>query len=251
MLRRFVVLIIIAITVIGLFAYTFLFNPRASASPQELIVKSRTKGYEVLKAEFLDNEIKIRLQNNHKEAITAFAISFDEQVVKEDFAYSEIRVGIEPGETYENRYPYSRSLPGAELPTLNLLSVLLKNGSNDGNSKIAQQIRDERLGEKIQTHRVLKALEKGEFSRKDMKAVKADIIAALDGGEYEARLIRKELLPTSGMDDSLSEDFKNGLHWGREKVLRRLQTLDQLPIDRQEQGFIELKERAHKLLAKL
>jgi hypothetical protein len=53
------------------------------------------------------------------------------------------------------------------------------------------------------------------------------------------------------MDDNLSEDLKSGLHWGREKMLRKFQTLEQLPTERQEQGLIELKGRAQKLLSKL
>lgn len=251
MIRGFVVLSIIALIVIGLFAYPVLFNPSASASPQELTVISRTRGVEVLTANFLDNQIRIRLQNNHKETITAFAIKFGTTVVKEDFAYSEVHFGIEPGETLEESYPYSRSSLGAELPTLHLLTVLLKDGRYDGSSKVAQEIKDVRLGNKIQIHRMLKILDKEGFPRKDIKALKGDITAALDAGEDEALVIRKQLFPASGMDDNLSEALKEGLHWGREKVLRRFQTLEQLPTERQEEGLIELKDRAHKLFAKL
>ena len=251
MVRPFLVLLTIALLVIGLFAYTVVVNPSASASPQELTVISRTRGGEVLTADFVDNQVRIRLQNNHKEIITAFAINFGNEVVKEDFAYSEVHFGIEPGETFEESYPFSRSSLGASLPTLHLLTVLLKDGTSDGDSKVAQQIKDERLGEKIQLHRVLKILDKEGFSRKDIKALKGDITAALNAGEDEARIIRKELLPASAINDNLSENLKKGLHWGREKMLRRFQTLEQLPTERQEEGFIELKDRAHKLFAKL
>ena len=248
--RRFIAALSF-LAIIALFAYLALLNPKASASPQKLTVISRTKGHEVLTADFLDNQIRIRLQNNHKETITAFAISFGNTVVKEDFAYSEVHFGIEPGETFEESYPFPRSSFSAEPPTLLLLTVLLKDGTNDGDSKVAQQIKDERLGEKIQIHRMLKILEKEESSRKDIKALKGDITAALDAGEDETRIIRKELLPASGMTDELSENLKKGLHWGREKMLRKFQTLEHLPTERQEEGLIELKDRAHKLFAKL
>lgn len=242
---------ITALLVLLVFTYTGLQNPSVSASPQELTVKSRTKGYEGLKADFLDNEIRIRLQNNHKETITAFAISFANTTVKEDFAYSEVRTGIEPGETFEKSYPFSRSSLGAELPTLHLVTVLLKDGGADGNSKLAQEIKDERLGEKIQIHRMLKILEQERFSRKDIKALKGEITAALNAGEDEARITRNELFPASQMDDDLSEALKKGLHWGREKMLRKFQVLEQLSTERQKDGLIELKDRAHKLFAKL
>jgi hypothetical protein len=215
------------------------------------MVKSQTRGDEGLKAHFLDDQIRMRLQNNHKETITAFAIRFGDTTVIADLAYSEVQFGIEPGETFEKSYPFSRSPLSAELPTIHLLTVLLKDGTSDGNAKVAQQIKDERLGEKIQIHRILKIFEKEGFSRKDLKAVKSDLTAALDAGEYEARIVRKELLPSSSMDDNLSEDLNSGLHWGREKMLRKIQTLEQLPTERQEQGLIELKGRAQKLFAKL
>jgi hypothetical protein len=248
--RRFIAAVSVGAMIV-LLAFTARLNPNASASPQELTVISRTRGNEVLTADFLDNQIRIRLHNNHKETITAFALKFGNTVVKEDFAYSEVHFGIEPGKTFEESYPFSRSSRGAELPTLHLLTVLLKNGMSDGISKVAQQIKDERLGEKIQIHRMLKILEKEGVSRKDIKALKGDIAAALDAGEDEARIIKKELLPASGMDDNLSENLKKGLHWGREKMLRSFHTLEQLPTERQEEGLIELKDRAHKLLAKL
>ncbi len=250
MLRRFLAAVG-TLSILLVFTYTVLLNPRVSASPQELTVKSQTKGDEVLKADLLDDQIRIRLRNNHKATITAFVIRFDDTTVIADFAYSEVHFGIEPGETFEKSYPFSRSSFGAELPTLHLLTVLLKDGTSDGNSKVAQQIKEERLGEKIQIHRMLKVFEKEGFSRKDIKAVKGDVTAALDAGEYEARIVRKDLLPSSTMDDHLSEDLKNGLHWGREKMLRKIETLEQLPTERQEQGFIELKGRAQKLLSKL
>ncbi len=250
MLRRFVVLLITALPVSGLFAYAIVFNPHASASPQVLTVISRTRGNEVLTAVVLDNDVKIRLKNNHKDTITAFAIKFSDTTIKEDFVYSEVHFGIEPGDTFEKSYPLSASTT-REPPTLYLLTVLLKNGQKDGNSKIAQEIEDVRLGNKIQILRTLRILEKEGSSRKDVKALKGEITAVLDAGDYDALVIRKELLPASGMDDSLSKNLQKGLHWGREKMLRTLQTLEQMPIERQEQGIKELRDRARELLAKL
>ena len=102
MLRRFLAAIG-ALSILLVFTYTVLLNPRVSASPQELIVKSQTKGDEGLKAHFLDDQIRMRLQNNHKETITAFAIRFGDTTVIADLAYSEVHFGIEPGETFEKR----------------------------------------------------------------------------------------------------------------------------------------------------
>jgi hypothetical protein len=246
--RRFIAALSV-VAIIGLFAYTALLNPNASASPQELNVISRTKGEEVLTADVLDNQVRIRLKNNHKDTITAFAISFSNTTIKEDFAYSDVHFGIEPGDTFEKSYPLSPT--GPEPPPLYLLTVLLKNGTKDGNSKGAQEIRDERLGEKIQILRTLRILEKEGQSLNDLRIMKSDIVAALDTGESETRIILSELEPTSRIDNKLSDDLRSGLHWGREKMLRRFEALEQQPAEYREQAFMELKDRLRKLFAKL
>src|ERR1044072_4984260 len=133
MSRRYLAVLSV-LTIIALLAGALLFSRRASASPQKLPVNSRTKRNEVLKAYLVDNEVKIRLQNNHKETITAFAIRISgTATVREDFAYSEVHLGIEPGETFETTYAVS-STP--ELPTIHLLAVVLKDGTNDGDPKV-------------------------------------------------------------------------------------------------------------------
>ena len=250
MVRRFIVLLIIAFPLIGLFAYAVLFDPRASASPQELTVISRTRGNEVLTAVFLDNDVKIRLKNNHKDTITAFAISYSHTTIKADFAYSEVHFGIEPGDTFEESYAAYPS-PTGELPTVYLLTVLLKNGAKDGNSKVAQEMKDGRLGQKIQILRTLKILEKEGPSRKDLKIIKSDIVAALNAGEVDTRIILNELQPSSRTDSKLSDDLRSGLQWGRATMLRRFEEVEQQPPEHREEAFIKLKDRLQKLFAKL
>jgi len=244
--RFFAALSILAVFV--LLAYTVLPSSSASASPQELNVVSRTKGNEVLTAEVLDNRVRIRLKNNHKETITAFSIRVSGTAIKEDFAYSEVHFGIDPGETFERRYPVS---PSSEVPTIHLLTVLLKDGTDDGNSEVAQEIRDERLGEKIQISRMLRILDQEGQSPKDLKTTRSNIVAALNTSESETLVSLSELSATSRNDDKLSDDLKAGLQWGREKMLRRFDDLEKLPTENREQGFTDLKDRARKLFAKL
>lgn len=237
------------LAVITLLACALLFNLRASASPQELTVKTQTKGDEVLKAYLVDNDVKIHLQNNHKETITAFAITISGvATVTEDFAYSEVNYGIEPGEILEKSYPVS---PGSEVPTIHLLAVVLKDGTGDGDSKVAQQIRDQRLGQKIQILRTLRILEREGQSQKDLKTTRSDIAAALNTSESEALVSLSELSPTPRSDYQLSDALKAGLQWGREKMLRRFDELEKLPANDREQGFSRLKDRTRNLFARL
>ena len=239
------------IAVIVLLALTVLLNPKASASPKEVTVISRTSGNEVLTGEVLDQKLRIKLKNNHKKTITAFAISFDDTVIREDFAYSEVHSGIEPGDSFEKSYSLSPPHLRSEPLTLHLLTVLLDDGTKEGDSKVAQQMRDGRLGQKIQILRTLRIFENEDQSLKDLKATKSSIVAALDNGELEVFIILKEIQPTSRLDTRLSDDLRNGLHWGREKMLRRFEEVEQLPTEHREQAFRKLKDRLQKLFAKL
>jgi hypothetical protein len=248
--RRFITALIVGVIIL-LLAYTVLLNPKASASPKELNVISRTRGDEVLSAEISNNQLRIKLKNNHKDTITAFAIKFTDTVIKADFAYSDVHFGIEPGDTFQKDYAVSPSSLNSEPPPLYLLAVLLKDGAKDGDSKVAQEIRDERLGEKIQIHRTLKIWENQGPSYKDLKTTRSDIAAALNTNESEALLTLRELEPLTRSDSKLSDDLKKGLQVGREKMLRRFEILEQIPTEYREQGFIEYKDRLHKSFAKL
>ena len=248
MSRRFFT-VLSAVALIALLACAVLFNPSASASPRELTVKSQTKGYEVLNANLVDNEVRIRLQNNHKKTITAFAIRITGMaIVKEDFAYSEVHFGIEPGETFETSYPVS---PGSEAPTIHLLAVLLKDGTDDGNPKVVRQMKDQRLGQKIQILRTLRILEREGQSQKDLKTTKSDVFAALNASESETLASLSELSPTSRTENQLSDELKAGLQWGRQKMMQRFDVLEKLPTENREQGLTELKARAQQLVSKL
>src|SRR5205814_7353107 len=69
-------------------------NHRASRSSNAITVTSQTRGDEVLTAEFLNDQVKIRLKNNHKDTITTYAIRLSDTTISEDFAYSEVGFGI-------------------------------------------------------------------------------------------------------------------------------------------------------------
>jgi len=249
MLRRFLGVAIV-LSIVTLLIYTILLNPGAQASPKELTVVTRTSGHEEVKATLLDGQVKFRLKNNHPETITAFAIYLDDTTIKEDFAYSDVHFGIEPGDTFETSYAVSPSRTG-ELSTLYLITVLLKNGTWEGNSKVAQGMQDTRLGEKIQILRTLRILEKEGQSPKDLKTIKSDIVAALNAGEFETRSILNELQPSSRSDSKLSDDLRAGLQWGRETILQRFEEVEQSATEHREEAFMKLKDRSHKLFAKL
>lgn len=253
MSRRFLSALIL-LPIIGLLVYTVLLNPGTKASPNELTVVTRTRGHEVVKAEILDNQVTVTLKNNHKQTITAFAISFGRTLrITEDFAYSEVHKGIAPGDIFQQDYQLSTSDIASGLPTLYLLNVLLENGSEDGDSLSAQRIKDERLGQKIQILRTLRILEKQAKLPQDLRTLKHDVAAALDTAESETLTTLNELQPATPLDErnKLSDDVRAGLQVGRGKMLQRLEALEQFPSDRRETAFKELKKRSSDLLSKL
>jgi hypothetical protein len=250
MLRRIVGAAIL-LFLLGLLVYMVRLNAEAQASPQELTLVTKTRGQEEVKATIVDGEIRFRLKNNHRETITAFAINFGDTSIREDFAYSDVNFGIEPGDTFEKSYPISPSPVGSQIPTLYLLAVLLKNGTADGNAKVSHEIKDERLGEKLQILRTLRVLEKEGVLRGDFKMIKSDLIAALNTDESQTRIELSQLQAVIRRDNNLSDDLMNGLQVGRQKMLQRFGVLEQLPTENREKGFLEFKERANKLLAKL
>jgi hypothetical protein len=253
MLRRFLATLIV-LPLIGLFIYTTLINPGAKASPKQFTVVTRTRGYELVKAEVLDDQVKFTLKNNHEQTITAFSITFGSTFkITEDFAYSEVHKGIAPGDIFEKSYQLSASDIRPELPTLSLLTVLLENGSDDGDSLEAQKIKDERLGEKIQVFRTLRILERQAKLPKDLKGLTDDIVASLDASESESLVTLNELqrADTSSKRNRLSDEVKAGIQVGRGKMLQKLEALERIPNDRWETAFEDLKTRFNHLVVRL
>ena len=76
--------------------------------------------------------------------------------------------------------------------------------------------------------------------------VKSDILAALDAGESETRIILRELQADSQTDAKLSDDFRNGLQWGREGMLRDFEVIERQPVESRQRAFLELKDRIKK-----
>jgi hypothetical protein len=256
MLRRFLSTLIL-IPILSLFIYTVLLNPadEASGASQGPTVVNKTTGCDI-KAQILGNEVVITLKNNHKQTATAFTIRLgNSHGITADFAYSDVHSGIAPGEIFQRTYPLPTALTGS-LPTVYLLTVLLENGHHDGNLTVAQDVKDERLGEKIQILRTLRILDKHENLRKDVKALKDDVAAALNTPDSETLAMLSELEPPDTgsnrqKNKELSDNMKKGLQVGREKMLRRLSTLEQLPNDSHETAIIELKTRFRMLLTRL
>lgn len=256
MLRPFLS-VLLFVPILSLLVYTVLLNPAAepSRASQDPVVLNKTTGCEI-KADVVGDHVTITLKNNYRETVTAYAIGLGNTFrITEDFAYSEVQAGIAPGDIFKKSYPLPTSLPGSGT-TLYLLTVLLENGGDDGNSLIAEKIRDERLGEKIQVLRTLRILEKHKNLPRNLNALKGDLVAALNTDESETLITLNELqladpLSTRRNKKELSHDVRKGLQVAREKMLRTVEALQEVPIESRERAFIESQSRSNKLFRKL
>lgn len=255
MLRRFLSALI-SLPIMGLFVYTVLLNRAVEASPQEVTVVTKTSGLETLKATVLGEQVTITLKNNHNETMTAYALSFGEPGdtwgIRSDFTFTDVRPGIAPGDVEQNTYILPTSFRGPKLPTLYLLAVFLEDGSEDGDPIVVREMKDQRLGQKIQFLRALKILDKEEKLSPDLKALKGEIVARLSTTESESLTALNELLPpNSSPRIKLSDNVKAGLQWGRESMLNKLEDIEALPSEWREEGFMRLKARLRKYLKKI
>ena len=253
MLRR-ILSCLVFLTILGVFVYTVLLNPSAEASPQQLPVKIRTRGNEEFKATIVGDQMKVTLKNNHKQAITAYSILIGESYrIVTDYAYSEEElevVGIAPGKTLEVSYPLPASLI-ASMPPVILQAVVLDDNNAEGSPAVEHEIKDQRLGEKIQLRRVLRILDKQENFPNDLTALKAEISAALDRPEAETLMAVNEADPLYGTILEMSHQLKAGLQVGREKMLHRLSEIEEGPVDWRDRDFARLKRKARYVLANL
>src|ERR1044072_103157 len=99
-------------------------------------IVNRTTGCEVVRVGSVEpSKILVTLKNHHAQRITAFAISVGKHFgVTEEFIYSEQEgsIGIAPQELFVKAIPIPFSVEGTRLPNVELLAVVLEDGSGDG-----------------------------------------------------------------------------------------------------------------------
>lgn len=226
----------LALAVAGLLvaAAVFAATHRSPQKPQARVAAiSRTKAFEVLKAERVNYELTLTLKNRDVRRITAFSVSIGPEFsITKEWIFSEVGddVGIKPQEVYSETYPLPR-WPQETSYDVIVKAVVFDDGTGDGDILVYEDIKERRLGQAIQMRRALKMLGKVPNSGiSNLDQLKADLNLALDASDSDTVKDLLELEPTGVINrhssGPLSEILKIGLADGREMVLRRVSESD-------------------------
>ena len=208
------------------------------------------------------DHLKLLVQNNSDKAVTAFVLTslIDSRTVftfREEFIFSEGDNVIPPGQSYDKEIGSPDSSNGQTEVILNFSSVIYADGSSEGDPHTIRDTWDSRLGTKNQIMKILPLLNRvAQLSDTEIgsywnKTAKQDFDAALNLPNRDSLLQLKRKLANDNESYEESEQFKLGVHAGKEDILRKYQEL----TDIQEQnGAAALRERIvelRKLYAKM
>lgn len=210
-------------------------------------VNNSTHSCEV-SAEIHNGRLKVRVQNNSKNGITAFMLTsrIDPSTVftlKEEFAFSEGTDGVAPGDSYDKIISLPDKLSRQKEISVNLAAVLFADKSSEGNQKDIRDIEDNRLGEKIQLMKALSVLDKiSGLSETDIGSywsttARHEFQVVLDAPNTELLLQLNN--KASDVPIVESEQFRLGARAGKEYVLQKYQELRDI---QEKQGAPALRE---------
>lgn len=202
-------------------------------------INNFTSSCEVSNVEKHKGHVKLTLRNNSPKAMTAFVLSSNVDASTEyrfeaEFAISENDFVIAPGDQYDSAINIPSGPTDQKDINVNLLAVIFADKSSEGDQKVIQEVEDQRLGRKIQLSRALPLLDKllslpdTEISSYLSEAGVRDLEVALDaprtGLLTQLKADRAYSLRHENSAE-LPEQLEQGLHTGKESVMRSYQEL--------------------------
>ena len=184
-------------------------------------VRNETESFQLISVERLGYLLQLRLKNTSKKAITAYKIGYSNgwQTGIDKILGNEV---VAPGEIEEFRTPFS-NVSNSDDPTsprtVTILAVVFDDRSSEGDFQAADDILNDRLGQRIQLERI-NLLIQGVLKSPDTNTP-----AAL--GRLKAQIA------------SLSEDqgkgqpraIHTGLYYMKQHVLKQIEELEQWQRD--------------------
>ena len=243
----------LSFSLVLLVAGIFLIASSQSQEPKPVttqgpVVINKTKGLAVISAVRNGDELYIAFRNDYSKNIIAYAISIGNSRITEDFAYSGFtEAGILPGTTHERRISFAESTKPVKIE-----AIVLDDGSAQGDDIVIQEIKDSRLGSRIQIERTLRLLNNylkstNSPTKAAVGELKSRIVSRLDASEADSLAALKQLQPGRPWN-SLSEQAKNALQNGKQTVLLEFQAAENSQDTAQE--LLRLKNYWGKSLAK-
>jgi hypothetical protein len=193
-------------------------EPQRQELPQ---VRNETESFQLVSVEKIGDLLQLRLKNTSKRAITAYKIGYSngwqtgiDYLIGDDV--------VAPGEIEEFRTPFN-NLSSSDDPTspqtVTILAVVFDDRSSEGDFKAADDILNNRLGQKIQLERINRLI-KGVLKSPDSNTPAAlsrlkSQIASLseDQGKGQPRAIH------------------TGLYYMKQQVLKQIEELEQWQRD--------------------
>ena len=199
----FMILAVSCVTVLALGVWSSAKRPQLEKA-LSIINETRLQIYET---KIDGDELQIAFKNMYSKNINCFLIGIGDETIRTEFAY--IDKVIAPGAIYRQSY----SLEEGKADSIRVLAVMFDDGTEDGDVKSLTEIKDERLGVKMQLESILTQLNKA------LALPDAEMYLALD------RMESQLLSPQDNQQSGLSENVKLGLHGGKAYLLRIIQEL--------------------------
>jgi hypothetical protein len=199
---------------------------------------NKLSAFDVVQLRMHEGLLFFSFRNGYNKNITAYAVGIGKHSkYKEDFIYSEIDSVIPPGAFYERSIPIYSSRNSHKPREFTILAVIFDDNTSDGDTKTIQDIKQERLGEKIQFKRAVTVLEDHlRLSDTDLQVVlQGDltnyVMNSLDPSRVDILTALKELEPLdeSGDPDAtikLPKYVSAGLKTAKESIQYKLQELE-------------------------
>lgn len=231
-------------------------------------VNNLTRSAELISVEKHKDHLKFSVQNNSDKAITAFVLTIplDPATVftyTQEFAFSENDTVIPPGQSYDAVIGVPGVLNGRPEITVDVSGVIYEDNSAEGNPDIIRDVKDDRLGEKIQLTSTIPFLERMlALPDRELQAALKDF----KGAVTDALNISEKNLSAQPEEQSLQshgqpaerrhlERVKAGLKTGQESVLRHFQELERLQEAARSNALrgeiLRLKQRYERIISKL
>jgi hypothetical protein len=225
------------LTLVSLTFWITSVNPSGAFAPvqsDDVTVSNKTQAFQIISAVRDGETVQLSLKNGYGKAINGFTISSsDTSGVQVDFTPTD--EVIAPGGIYHYKTSVASLRSSDSLSdklTLKILSVVFDDGTSDGDHQAIADIKNRRLGEKIQLARILPLL------RQALSSSDADKPTVL------ARLKSQITLLTVKPDNGQPVEITGGLLHGKEYILREIRALEQ---EQSEEGSVNLREKINKI----
>src|SRR5215831_6156021 len=212
-MKRTIVKGALVVVAVGLIVWSGLILLSAKQKRQRKI-DNLTESFQVLSVQEADHGLVLQLKNGSNKLITAYSLSLGpNDMMETDFVPGLGRQGVAPGETESITIP----LVGQGPPTITIGAIVFEDGSSEGDFEAADDIRDRRIGDRIQLQRIQALIAKASPEPDAIKELKRQISSLSDVPPYKNH----------------SQGIRSGMNFAKDWTLKMLERLEAGELDDQ------------------